>query len=92
MTVVKETRQIFDLRDIKALRLHCAHCGGEAVQAVSTTEVPKQCPTCREEWEPGLPNGNRSENWQLVHTMKRLLKVDTPRMTIRFEIAGDAKE
>ena len=88
--MVKQTRHIFDLSDIRALRLQCAHCGREAVQPIKATEVPKQCPLCREDWEDDYPNGNRGDNWRMVAAMRRLLKADSPRMTIRFEI--DAEE
>ena len=88
MTVVKETRHIFNLGDIKAIRLKCTNCNGEAVQSVKITEVPKQCPFCNKDWEIDYPNGNRGDNWLLVRSMQGLLKADTPRMTIRFEIDG----
>ena len=34
MSMVKEIRTIFNLSDIRAIRLHCNHCGGEAVQSI----------------------------------------------------------
>ena len=37
MSMVKEIRTIFNLSDIRAIRLHCNHCGGEAVQSIEST-------------------------------------------------------
>ena len=87
--MVKETRHIFDLSDIKAVRLQCKNCGREAVQSIKATEVPKICPFCREEWEVDLPQGSRSMNFLLIYYMKELLKSETERMVIRFEIDGE---
>ncbi|MDE3268224.1 MAG: hypothetical protein OYI31_07250 [Chloroflexota bacterium] len=92
MTVVKMTRHVFQLADIQALRLHCTHCGGEFVHPIKAMEVPKQCPSCHTAWEDDFPNGNRGDNWLMVRAMKGLLKEDSPRMTIRFEIDADSEE
>ena len=87
--MVKETRVIFDLSDIKAVRLQCSHCGREAVQSVESTEVPKRCPFCNEDWDLDLPNGHRGSSYSLIRNIQTLLKKDTPLMTIRFEIDGE---
>ena len=87
--VVKQTRIIFDLNEVSAVRLHCEHCHGDAVQAIKATIVPKQCPLCHEDWEVDLPQGGRGDNYALVRNMQRLIKADTPKMTIRFEIEGE---
>ena len=92
MPMVKEIRTIFDLIDIMAVRLHCNYCGGEAVQSITKTVVPKQCPFCRQDWEKDYPPGNyRGDNWNLVQVMQKLVEAANPRMTIRFEINGDAE-
>ena len=90
MTVAKETRHVFDLCDIRAIRLHCNQCGREAVQPIKQTEVPKKCPLCHEDWEVDYPAGNRGHNWQMIHAMQGLVKADSPRMTIRFEIDAES--
>ena len=90
MTVVKETRHIFDLGDIKAIRLKCTNCKREAVQSVKTTEVLKQCPFCKTEWEVDLPQGARGLNYHLVRNMQELLKQENLPMTIHFELDGDS--
>ena len=87
--MVKQTRHIFDLRDIKAVRLQCCHCEKEAVQPLEATEVGKECPFCGKEWEVSGPQGMRGDNWLMVRSMRQLLRTDSPLMTVRFEIDGE---
>ena len=87
--MVKQTRIIFELGDTRALRLQCGECGREAVQPVAATDTPKDCPFCGLPWENEYTTGMREDNWQLVRAMQRLLKYEH-RMTIRFEIDGEA--
>ena len=68
--------------------VYSVHCGREAVQSLASTEVPEQCPFCHKDWEMSLPGGNRGDHWQLLRAMQSLLRTDTPRMNIRFEIDG----
>ena len=86
--MVKEIRHLFDLGDITAVRLHCNECGRDAVQSIGRTEVPKQCPFCRTDWELDYPGNNRGDNYSLVKAMQTLVKAENPSMTIRFEIDG----
>ena len=88
--MVKETRHVFDLKDITAIRLHCEHCGRDAVQSIARTDVSKQCPFCHQDWEADYTGGNRGDNWQIVRAMQRLLKTESPSMTLRFEIETEA--
>ena len=94
MTMAKQTRYLFDLSDIRAIRLHCNSCEGEAVQSVEGTKFPGTCPLCLEDWEINSPNGVGRDNWQLVRTMKVLVNAvaQNPKMTIRFEIDGDSAD
>ena len=93
MGMVKQTRHIFDVGDLLAVRLYCGECTRETVQSLDNAEVPKRCPMCHAEWEDNLTGSNRGYNWQLIRAMKTLLKDanDNPpaRMTIRFEIDGE---
>lgn len=96
MGMVKQTRHIFDIGDLLAIRLRCERCGREAVQPLSVAEVPKNCPMCNTEWEDDFHGAVRGDNWQLIRAMKALLKEaqNNPpcRMTIRFEIDGEPEE
>ena len=88
--MVKQTRHIFDLSDIKAVRLQCGHCRKEAVQPLKATEVGKECPFCGQDWEVSAPQGARGDNWLMIRCMRQLLKEDSPLMTARFEIDGES--
>ena len=87
--MVKQTRHIFDLRDILAVRLRCNHCGGEVSQTPAAMKVAMNCPLCHEEWASPDPNGYRDRNHDFVEVMKALLKQGDQPMTIRFEINGE---
>lgn len=86
--VVRETRQIFNLSDIKAVRFQCRHCKREVVQSLASAEVGQRCPLCKEEWESTLPGDPRSANYFLIEYAKQLLNSPAA-MTIRFEIDGE---
>ena len=96
MSMVKQTRHIFDIGDLLAIRLQCGHCGKEAVTSVEMTEVSRDCPFCSRPWEPQMPDGNRGDAWLLVRAMQGILKEaqsNPPcRMKIRFEIDGESDE
>ena len=92
--MAKETRHLFDLSDIVAIRLHCNHCGRDAVQSLKATDVPKKCPLCGKEWEVDPTPNVRGDNWQLIHAMQGLVKAATenPGMTVRFESTAMLRE
>ena len=88
--MAKETRHVFELCDIRAIRLHCNRCDREAVQPIKQTEVPKQCPLCGAEWELDFADGLRGDNWRMIHAMRSLVKAESPSMTVRFEIEAES--
>ena len=83
--MVKQTRIIFDLNDIEAVRLQCSHCGGEIVNSVVEVEITSACPQCGKKWEPVEPNGYRGKNWELLRVLKEIIASTLP-MRVRFEI------
>ena len=58
--MVKQTRIIFDLSEVVAVRLQCRACGDEVVQCVDrTVNAPFVCPSCGQSWAvpgKGLPS------------------------------------
>ena len=93
MTVVKETLNIFDLGDLKAIRFHCNNCGGEVVQSILTYKMPAACPLCAFTWEkPRMPSGPLGPNELLVHAIRDVVQREGLPMTVRFEIDGEAEE
>ncbi len=50
--MVKQTKIVVDLEDIKSLRLKCRECEGVVIIPVDNGyKVPVQCPCCGEQWE-----------------------------------------
>ena len=89
--MVKQTRQIFELTDIKAVRFKCNGCEGEFVQELKKGLIPEMCPNpiCDQIWEK--PN-DTTDNYWLIRAAKSILspaKDRPPPMTIRFEIDGE---
>ena len=86
--MVKETRHIFDLTDIKAVRLQCNSCKKEFVQSLVDNTIPDYCPSpkCDRRWE----NAQKTDNYHLLRAARAILFDPTSLpMTIRFEIDGE---
>ena len=84
--MVKETRHIFDLTDIKAVRLQCNKCQVELVQRLEKSQISLECPTCETRW---LPQSGTSDISNLIHYAKRIVQYGNEPLTIRFEIDGE---
>ena len=82
--MVKETRVIFDLAELKAVRLQCGHCSVEVVYKNLEFSMPSDCPLCGEAWDTasGL-------NKALARAIRSVMRADELPMTIRFEIDGE---
>lgn len=87
--MVKQTRHIFDLTDIKAVRFRCSGCGGELVQSLSGAAIPTVCPSpaCDERWAPA--QSTASDTAGLIEYARKVLLHPDPKMTVRFEIDGE---
>ena len=88
--MVKETRHIFDLSDIAAVRFRCNHCKSEFVQSLKDSVIPETCPnpTCSQRWE-AAESSKKSSHHRLIDSAKNVLTYGGPPMTIRFEINGE---
>ena len=89
MTVVKETLALFDVGDIRNLRIVCGACGAEMLFTPhQNREIPKKCPYCPSEWVDELAPKNPA--WDgvvgLLQTVAYLSKLEKPCVSIRFEI------
>ncbi len=95
MTVVKETRQIFSVTDIKAIRLQCKgkekgtgnDCQTEVVVSLDNPNV-ERCPKCWGEWRE--KRDYTDPNNLLVSAIKAVVDAPPTAMTVRFEIDGDS--
>ena len=85
--MVKETLNIIELSDIRAIRLRCENCKRELVQFLDTAKVPRQCPVCCHIWDHEQPN--RGLEFGLIHIMQSLHKRKDSDVTVRFEINGE---
>ena len=90
MSVVKETRQIFSVSDIKAIRLQCKKCQTEVVVSPQASYVNHQCPQRYQEWQ-GLRN-HIDPNGLLLRAIKEIIETPPTLMEVRFEIDGGARE
>ena len=89
MSVVKETRQIFSVEDIKAIRLQCKKCQTEVVLSPLSPYIDR-CPYCSQVW-----HGQRSRddpNDLLLNAIKEIVEQPPELVTIRFEIDDGVRE
>ena len=83
--MVTEVRQVFDLSDIKALRVQCSHCKGEVLYDPTRTKIPKDCPLCHMDWvEDGISGAFGAEH-NFAQALRVLLKQDSPYVRVRIE-------
>ena len=90
--MVKQTRHVFDVEDIKAVRIQCNHCKGEVVQSAPVYKYPLRCPLCSCEWVRDLPNAAPlppDPNQELARAIMAVLQANGLPATIRFEIDGE---
>ena len=80
-----ETRYIFDLKDVAALRFQCVSpgCGAETVRHLpKDVFMPSACPVCGAEWlELGV--GPIGVNNRLVMAVQEILRRDDLPMNVR---------
>ncbi|MDE0002736.1 MAG: hypothetical protein OXQ29_08580 [Rhodospirillaceae bacterium] len=86
--MVTQTRHIFEVDDLVAVRLQCQACGSEAIHTVERTDVPYDCPFFGGAWEvaQGTPRGDL---WQVIRALQGLRSQTEPSVTIRFELDAD---
>ena len=68
MGTVKQTKILFEVRDLIAFRVVCKHCGGEAVHSfkVGFPDALEECPWCNQVWHVGQVN-------RLIETVRTML-------------------
>ena len=90
--MVKETRIVFSLDDIRQVRMVCAKCQGEIARPLSQSVhmLPKQCPNCLIEWWDGLVKPRVIEATvdmlKSLDRLQRALGMDDQPISIRFEL------
>lgn len=89
--MVKETRIIFDTKNIKAVRIRCnvKDCGGVTLYSFGKHLHPSRCAICGEEWRAS--DQNYSSILKLLDCIKILQDANlTWPLTVAYEIDGDA--
>ena len=80
--MVKAVRRIFDVSDIRAVRIQCGNCGSELVQDLASVDPSPVCLRCNRHLSPRGANWSATE--QLLSAAQYLL--ENQDFTIRFEI------
>ena len=84
--MVKQTRIIFKVPDILAVRVECGHCGNEvSLRLDSDKTLPMDCPMCTcSKWLLGT-NAPR-----IIEALRYALGAEPgAQVTVRFEIDGE---
>ena len=102
MTVVKQTRHLFDTCDILQLRLVCGlrdkktdqPCDGEVLYQFGVHMLPLnwRCPKCGESWQQQFPSTQEAASRKLLEVLEILTEKDSSPFKIRFEVDGDSEE
>ena len=87
MTVVKQTRHLFEAGDIKNLRLACSSCAAEILFPPHESRgIPKECPYCGSDWVDSLSPTHAA--WAKAVTILQnvcaLSKIKTPPIHASF--------
>ncbi len=88
-TMTKETRTVFGLEDIAAVRFRCAGCGKELSLALGGTEaLPGECPSCRSPWKPPRADAPKvvQDFLKSMRTLLGLREAIGKRVTVTFEL------
>ena len=90
--MVKQTRQIFGLKEIRGVRFQCANpeCSCEVVDSPSG-KMPSSCPSCNADWKVRNLDGGYGPNRLLVRAIADVLGAGDLPVNVRFEIDGDDK-
>ena len=98
MTLVKQTRILFEPTDIIQVRIVCTKCKGDIGHPLHrrSFQLPDKCPHCHEEWKDERFPMDRmaAETLKLLEAANYLSKAteaDSSPFMVRFEIDGEDK-
>ena len=84
--MIKQTRHIFEVKDILSIRVECKNCANEiSLRLHSDKTIPDDCPMCKcSRWVLG------TQADRLVKALRDAYSADPKaKTTIRLEIDGD---
>ena len=90
--MTKETRILFDLFDIKHIRIKCGkfNCGEETLFSMTGTLLPETCPHCNSAWTDGR---QRLPALNFVALIRDEIKrQESSKIKIRLEIEGENEQ
>ena len=84
--VVKESKVVFDLSDLTAVRLECSQCGWILVWPTDkeARTIPAECPSCTVSWSS--PANGRTIADQLLTLLCQIRNVSHPVIRVRLEM------
>lgn len=90
MTMVKQTRIVFEVGDIAAVRLQCTKCAAEVVLArQNDLKLPKNCPRCEMVWCGFRSNEHVEKLICLLTAPEKPTETNGPTVTMRFEMGAE---
>ena len=86
--MVKQTKHIIGLGDIRVVRIQCEKCKAELIQALDEAAIPVSCPApgCDERW---TPNGSSTYSVAVIESIRKAQRFGDPKFTLRFEVDGE---
>lgn len=81
MTVMLRTRQLFELKDIRAVRVVCRNCEG-VVALPWNGKFPRLCPCCSHGWT----HEDVEAEYELFKFARKVIDRDDPPARLVFEI------
>ena len=95
MTMVRETRIIFEVKDIAGIRLQCNKCSGTVVVTLADNLIPERCPMCCTLWiiaDSSREPRRMSTIFELLKALRAWTNDANPPVTIKLELDGEADE
>ena len=86
--MTKETRIIFDMSDLTAVRTECESCRSEVIYKINPTQrsLPEECPWCGSNWRE-----DQTRTQRMFLEMFLSLRTQSSRVVrLRLELDGDA--
>ena len=88
---MKQTRIIFEVGDIKGIRIRCKRCQGELVQTLESNKpTPTSCAHCGEPWQ--TPGEQQFTARSLTQVLRSVCREDEgATLSVLFEIDDEEK-
>ncbi len=90
--MVKETRIVFEVKDIIGIRIRCNECLGEVVLKLPGDRIPSHCPICERLLVPSdiTPEARRKSTvFEMVHALRVWSRDTNAPVTVFLEFDGD---